>query len=48
MKRLRFNFQPEQVRISTEEILSDLRYPAPAATRASKRRRPRPRPRGHP
>jgi hypothetical protein len=25
--RLRFEFRPEEVRISTEEILADLRYP---------------------
>ena len=28
MRSLRFQFHPEQVRISTEEILADLRYPA--------------------
>jgi len=28
MRALRFQFHPEQVRISTEEILADLRYPA--------------------
>jgi hypothetical protein len=27
MRALRFQFHPEQVRISTEEILADLRYP---------------------
>ena len=27
MRSLRFEFHPEQVRISTEEILADLRYP---------------------
>jgi len=27
MRSLRFQFHPEQVRISTEEILADLRYP---------------------
>ena len=27
MRALRFEFHPEQVRISTEEILADLRYP---------------------
>jgi hypothetical protein len=30
MRALRFQFHPEQVRISTEEILADLRYPARA------------------
>ena len=29
MRSLRFEFHPEQVRISSEEILADLRYPAP-------------------
>jgi hypothetical protein len=28
MRALRFEFRPEQVRISAEEILADLRYPA--------------------
>jgi len=28
MRALRFQFHPEQVRISTEEILADLQYPA--------------------
>jgi hypothetical protein len=27
MRALRFEFHPEQVRISSEEILADLRYP---------------------
>ena len=27
MKALRFDFHPEQVRITSEEILADLRYP---------------------
>ena len=27
MRALRFEFHPEQVRISAEEILADLRYP---------------------
>jgi hypothetical protein len=29
MRSLRFQFRPEQVRITSEEILADLRYPAP-------------------
>jgi hypothetical protein len=29
MKAFRFEFHPEQVRISSQEILADLRYPAP-------------------
>jgi hypothetical protein len=28
MRALRFEFHPEQVRISSEEILADLHYPA--------------------
>jgi len=28
MRALRFQFHPEQVRISAEEILADLQYPA--------------------
>ena len=28
MTALRFEFHPEQVRFSSEEILADLRYPA--------------------
>lgn len=28
MRALRFEFHPEQIRISSEEILADLRYPA--------------------
>jgi len=28
MRALRFEFHPEQVQISSEEILADLRYPA--------------------
>ena len=27
MKALRFDFHPEHIRISSEEILADLRYP---------------------
>ena len=27
MRALRFEFHPEQIRISSEEILADLRYP---------------------
>jgi hypothetical protein len=27
MRALRFDFHPEQIRISSEEILADLRYP---------------------
>jgi len=28
MRALRFEFHPEQIKISSEEILADLRYPA--------------------
>jgi hypothetical protein len=28
MRAIRFQFHPEQIRISSEEILADLRYPA--------------------
>ena len=29
MRALEIQFHPEQIRISAEEILADLRYPAP-------------------
>ena len=47
MRPLEFNLQPQQVRISAEEILADLTYPVPAASprpgrgSAARRRRPR-------
>ena len=47
MKVLRFQFQPEQVRISAEEIHADLRYPARQSQVPQERklgRRPRRRP----
>jgi hypothetical protein len=31
MRALRFQFHPERVRISSEEILADLRYPVRAS-----------------
>ena len=31
MRALRFEFHPEQVRITSEEILADLRYPVRAS-----------------
>jgi hypothetical protein len=31
MRALEFNLQPQQVKISAEEILADLNYPAPVA-----------------
>jgi hypothetical protein len=43
MRSLRFQFRPEQVRITSEEILADLRYPAregrPQGGRKAARRR---------
>jgi hypothetical protein len=47
MRALRFEFRPEQVRITSEEILADLRYPARESRdddgrkRARRRRGPR-------
>ena len=44
MRALRFDFHPEQIRISSEEILADLRYPARKGPRYGghkKARRPR-------
>ena len=42
---LRFEFHPERVRISSEEILADLRYPVrPARTQDGRKRSARPRP----
>jgi hypothetical protein len=46
MKALRFEFNPEQVRITAEEILADLRYPAQQervrdVPKRPRRRRPR-------
>jgi hypothetical protein len=32
MRALRFDFHPEQIRISSDEILADLRYPARASS----------------
>ncbi|MFL5906545.1 MAG: hypothetical protein ACJ75Z_02970 [Solirubrobacterales bacterium] len=43
MRALQFNFHPERVRISAEEIMADLRYPArpgrPRGVRKPARRR---------
>jgi hypothetical protein len=33
MRAIRFDFHPEQIRITPEEILADLRYPAPSPRR---------------
>jgi hypothetical protein len=41
MRSLRFEFHPEQVRISSEEILADLRYPAPRSRDKGGRKRAR-------
>ncbi len=41
MRALRFDFHPEQIRISSEEILADLRYPARVSHDDGGRRRPR-------
>jgi hypothetical protein len=38
MTALRFKFEPAQIQISAEEILADLRYPAPAARPEAGRR----------
>jgi hypothetical protein len=39
MRALRFQFHPERVRISSEEILADLRYPARASREQDGRKR---------
>jgi hypothetical protein len=46
MRAIRFEFNPEQVRITAEEILADLRYPARQervrdVPKRPRRRRPR-------
>jgi hypothetical protein len=41
MRALRFEFHPEQVRITSEEILADLRYPARPTRDGDERRRAR-------
>jgi hypothetical protein len=38
MRALRFQFHPERVRISAEEILADLNYPAGAKGRRDARK----------
>ena len=43
MRALRFDFHPEQIRISSEEILADLRYPARPSRPQDGRKRVRPR-----
>jgi hypothetical protein len=43
MRALRFQFHPERVRISSEEILADLRYPARTGREQDGRKRARPR-----
>jgi hypothetical protein len=44
MRALRFEFHPEQVKITPEEILADLRYPARPSRDDGGRRRARRRP----
>jgi hypothetical protein len=46
MRALRFEFHPEQVRISSEEILADLRYPLRKDREDGGRKRARRRRRG--
>jgi hypothetical protein len=41
MRALRFEFHPEQVKISSEEILADLRYPVRRDRDAGGRKRAR-------
>jgi hypothetical protein len=41
MRALRFEFHPEQVRISSDEILADLRYPARQGRQDGGRKRAR-------
>jgi hypothetical protein len=40
MRTIKFDFHPEQIRVTPEEILADLRYPAPAGS--PRRRTPPP------
>jgi hypothetical protein len=39
MRALKFQFQPQQIRISAEEILADLRYPVAREAQPAGRRR---------
>ena len=39
MRALRFDFHPERVRISAEEILADLRYPIAGEAQPADRKR---------
>ena len=39
MRALRFDFHPERVRISAEEILADLRYPIARQAQPADRKR---------
>jgi hypothetical protein len=41
MRALRIQFHPEQIRISAEEILADLRYPARQERESDERKRAR-------
>ena len=48
MRALRFEFHPEQIRISPEEILADLRYPIREPREDGGRKRLRGRPERRP
>ena len=39
MRALRFDFHPDQIRISSDEILADLRYPARVSSDGGGRKR---------
>ena len=42
MRTFKFDFHPERIRVTAEEIIDDLRYPAPpAAPKAARRQRDR-------
>ena len=41
MRTFKFDFHPEQIRVTPEEILADLRYPASPPTAAKAARKPR-------
>ena len=38
MKMLKFEFQPQEIKVSAEEILADLNYPAGSAGRPGGRK----------
>jgi hypothetical protein len=40
MRTIKFDFHPERIRVTPQEIIDDLRYPAPpAAPKAARRQR---------